>query len=124
RLHHPRAAMSVHRCFDLKAAAGGAMFSVDRKQFGPNFVFGTAIAAYQIEGGQTDGRGPSIWDSFATTPGNVKNADTGAVACDHYNRWPEDLDLIRDGGFDGYRFSFAWPRLIPDGTGAVNQAGL
>jgi beta-glucosidase len=100
------------------------MFSVDRRDFGPNFVFGTATAAYQIEGGQTEGRGPSIWDTFAATPGNVKNADDGRMACDHYNRWPEDLDLIRDGGFDGYRFSLAWPRLIPEGTGAVNQAGL
>ena len=100
------------------------MFSVDRKDFGPNFVFGAATAAYQIEGGQTDGRGSCIWDTFAATPGNVKNADDGREATDHYNRWPEDLDLIRDGGFDGYRFSFAWPRLIPEGTGAVNQAGL
>ena len=100
------------------------MFSVDRRDFGPNFVFGAATAAYQIEGGQTDGRGPCIWDTFAATPGNVKNADDGRIACDHYNRWPEDLDLIRDGGFEGYRFSLAWPRLIPEGTGAVNQAGL
>jgi beta-glucosidase len=100
------------------------MFSVDRGQFGPNFVFGTATAAYQIEGGQIDGRGPCIWDTFAATPGNVKNADDGKVACDHYNRWPQDLDLIRDGGFGGYRFSLAWPRLIPEGTGAINQAGL
>jgi beta-glucosidase len=100
------------------------MFSVDRGQFGPNFVFGAATAAYQIEGGQLDGRGPCIWDSFAATPGNVKNLDDGATACDHYNRWPEDLDLIRDAGFDAYRFSLAWPRLIPGGTGAVNQAGI
>jgi beta-glucosidase len=100
------------------------MFSVNRNAFGPNFVFGAATAAYQIEGGHTDGRGPCIWDTFAATPGNVKNADTGAVACDHYNRWPEDLDLIRDGGFDAYRFSFAWPRLIPEGTGAVNDKGI
>jgi beta-glucosidase len=100
------------------------MFSVDRGQFGPNFVFGTATAAYQIEGGQIDGRGPCIWDTFAATPGNVKKADDGRIACDHYNRWPGDLDLIRDGGFDGYRFSLAWPRLIPEGTGAVNQAGI
>ena len=100
------------------------MFSVDRGQFGPNFVFGTATAAYQIEGGRVDGRGPCIWDTFAATPGNVKNADDGRTACDHYNRWPEDLDLIRDGGFDGYRFSIAWPRLFPEGTGAINQAGL
>ncbi len=100
------------------------MFSVDRGQFGPSFVFGTATAAYQIEGGQVDGRGPCIWDTFAATPGNVKNADDGKTACDHYNRWAEDLDLIRDGGFDGYRFSIAWPRLIPEGTGTVNQAGI
>ena len=77
------------------------MFSVERGQFGPNFVFGAATAAYQIEGGQTDGRGTAIWDTFAATPGNVKNADDGRTADDHYHRWPEDLDLIRDGGFDG-----------------------
>lgn len=100
------------------------MFSHNRADFGPDFVFGVAMAAHQIEGGQTDGRGSSIWDTFAATPGNVKNADTGKIACDHYNRWAEDLDLIRDGGFDAYRFSFAWPRLIPDGTGALNPAGF
>ena len=100
------------------------MFSVNRQEFGPGFVFGAATSAYQIEGGHTDGRGPSIWDTFAATPGNVQGLDDGAVACDHYNRWPEDLDLIRDGGFDAYRFSFAWPRLIPEGIGAVNQAGI
>ena len=100
------------------------MFSVERGDFGPAFTFGTATAAYQIEGGHTDGRSSCIWDTFAATPGNVKNRDTGAVACDHYNRWPEDLDLIRDAGFDAYRFSFAWPRLIPEGTGAANPAGL
>jgi beta-glucosidase len=100
------------------------MFSVERKDFGPNFLFGAATAAYQIEGGQTDGRGSSIWDTFAATPGNVKNLDDGRMACDHYNRWPGDLDLLRDGGFDAYRFSLAWPRLIPAGTGAANQAGI
>ncbi|MEO6396365.1 MAG: GH1 family beta-glucosidase [Devosia sp.] len=100
------------------------MFSVDRQGFGPNFLFGAATAAYQIEGGQIDGRGPCIWDSFAATPGNVKNADDGRIACDHYNRWPEDLDLVRDGGFGAYRFSLAWPRLIPEGIGGVNQKGL
>ena len=62
------------------------MFSVERGQFGPDFVFGTATSSYQIEGGQIDGRGTSIWDTFSATPGNVKNADTGAIACDHYNR--------------------------------------
>ena len=100
------------------------MFSFDRQQFGPRFTFGAATAAYQIEGGQMDGRGPSIWDSFSATPGNVRNGDTGRNACNHYELWPADLDLIRDAGFDAYRFSFAWPRLIPEGTGAVNAAGL
>jgi beta-glucosidase len=100
------------------------MFSVNRKDFGPNFTFGAATAAYQIEGGQTDGRGSSIWDTFSATPGNIKDGSGGLIACDHYNRWPEDLDLMRDAGFDAYRFSIAWPRVIPEGTGAVNQAGL
>jgi beta-glucosidase len=100
------------------------MFSVERREFGPNFVFGAATAAFQIEGAQIDGRGQCIWDTFAATPGNVKNADDGREACDHYNRWPEDLDLIRDGGFDAYRFSIAWPRIIPEGTGAINEKGL
>lgn len=100
------------------------MFSVDRKAFGPNFIFGTATASYQIEGGQTDGRGSSIWDTFSATPGNVNNGDTGAVADDHYHRWAEDLDLMADAGFDAYRFSIAWPRLLPEGTGAVNDEGL
>jgi beta-glucosidase len=100
------------------------MFSVNRSDFGHNFVFGAATAAYQIEGGQTDGRGSAIWDTFARTPGNVKRADDGTTATDHYNRWPEDLDLVRDGGFDAYRFSIAWPRLIPNGTGEINQKGL
>ena len=78
-----------------RAITGWVMFSVERKDFGPNFVFGTATAAYQIEGGQTDGRGSAIWDTFAKTPGNVKGADDGTTATDHYNRWPEDLDLIQ-----------------------------
>jgi len=100
------------------------MFSVKRREFGADFVFGAATAAYQIEGGQTDGRGSCIWDTFAATPGNTKNGESGQTACDHYARWPEDLDLIKDAGFDAYRFSFAWPRLIPDGTGSVNAKGL
>jgi beta-glucosidase len=100
------------------------MFSVQRKDFGKEFVFGVATAAYQIEGGQTDGRGSSIWDTFAATPGNTKNGESGRVACDHYNRWGDDLDLIAAGGFDAYRFSFAWPRIVPEGTGSVNEKGL
>lgn len=100
------------------------MFSIDRRDFGPDFTFGVATAAYQIEGAQGHGRGQSIWDTFSSTPGNVRNGDTGRDACKHYDLWPQDLDLIRDGGFDAYRFSFAWPRLIPEGTGAINQEGV
>jgi beta-glucosidase len=100
------------------------MFSVQRKDFGKDFVFGAATAAYQIEGGQVDGRESSIWDSFAATPGNTKNGESGVVACDHYGRWRTDLDLIKNAGFDAYRFSFAWPRLIPNGTGSVNPEGI
>jgi beta-glucosidase len=100
------------------------VFSVQRKDFGENFVFGAATAAYQIEGGQVDGRGSSIWDSFAATPGNTKNGESGQVACDHYQRWPGDLDLIQNAGFGAYRFSFAWPRLLPLGTGTPNAKGV
>jgi hypothetical protein len=104
--------------------ARGQMFSTQRADFGPGFTFGVATAAYQIEGGQTDGRGSSIWDSFAATPGNTKNGDSGRVACDHYNRWAEDLDLIRDAGFGAYRFSFAWPhaqRQLPSLSAATRR---
>jgi beta-glucosidase len=100
------------------------MFSVQRSDFGQDFVFGVATAAYQIEGGQLDGRQSSIWDTFAATPGNTRNGESGATACDHYFRWKNDLDLIREGGFDAYRFSFAWPRLLPEGTGPLNPQGV
>ncbi len=93
--------------------------------FPKGFVWGTATASYQIEGAATeDGRGESIWDRFSHTPGNVLNGDTGDVADDHYHRWPEDLQLIKALGANAYRFSIAWPRIIPDGIGAVNDAGL
>lgn len=99
-------------------------FTHKRADFGEDFLFGAATAAYQIEGGHTEGRGSSIWDTFAATPGNVVNGDNGKYACDHYNRYNEDLDLLADAGFDAYRFSFAWPRIIPAGTGQVNSRGL
>ena len=89
------------------------------------FTFGVATAAYQIEGAvHEDGRGPSIWDTFSHTPGRVAGGDTGDVACDHYHRYAEDVALMRELGVDSYRFSVAWPRVQPDGSGAVNQAGL
>jgi len=91
----------------------------------PDFVWGAATAAYQIEGAvDEDGRAPSIWDTFSRTPGKVAGGDTGDVACDHYHRWTEDLDLMKALDLDSYRFSIAWPRIIPDGAGAVNAAGL
>jgi beta-glucosidase len=89
------------------------------------FVWGAATAAFQIEGAtRADGRGESIWDRFASVPGNVRNGDTGDPACEHYYRWREDLDLMRSLGLQGYRFSISWPRIQPDGRGRVNQAGL
>jgi beta-glucosidase len=93
--------------------------------FPPDFVWGAATAAYQVEGAAgEDGRGESIWDRFSATPGKTVNGDTGAVACDSYHRHAEDLRLIRELGLDAFRFSISWPRIIPDGQGRVNQAGL
>ena len=93
--------------------------------FPPGFVWGAATAAYQIEGAiEADGRGVSIWDHFCATPGKVRNGDSGAVACDFYRRFPEDIALMRELGLDSFRFSIAWPRVLPDGTGRVNEAGL
>ncbi|MEU8248029.1 GH1 family beta-glucosidase [Nonomuraea sp. NPDC048916] len=89
------------------------------------FLWGTATAAYQIEGAVSeDGRGVSIWDTFAHEPGRVRDGHTGDVACDHYHRWREDLELMTELGVNAYRFSIAWPRIQPDGTGAANSAGL
>lgn len=94
-------------------------------QFPPSFVWGTATASYQIEGGaQEDGRGESIWDRFSHTPGKIEDGSTGDVACDHYHRWPQDIAMMRDLGLKAYRFSIAWPRILPQGRGPVNQAGI
>ena len=93
--------------------------------FPPDFLWGAATASYQIEGAVTeDGRGESIWDRFSHTPGAVENGHTGDVACDHYHRWPADLDLMQDVGLSAYRFSIAWPRIYPQGGGLINQRGL
>ncbi|HEY6759715.1 MAG TPA: GH1 family beta-glucosidase [Baekduia sp.] len=89
------------------------------------FRFGAATAAYQIEGSTlADGRGESIWDRYAHTPGMVANGDTGDVACDHYRRWRADLDLMSSLNVESYRFSIAWPRILPTGNGTINQRGL
>nr|WP_269856428.1 GH1 family beta-glucosidase [Streptomyces sp. RPT161] len=104
--------MTEHRVDDLAA-------------FPADFLWGVATSAYQIEGAAgDDGRAPSIWDTFCRTPGKVANGDTGDVACDHYHRWREDIALMRELGVTAYRFSVAWPRVVPLGDGRVNRAGL
>jgi beta-glucosidase len=93
--------------------------------FPPDFLWAAATAAYQIEGAASaDGRRPSVWDTFSHEPGRISDGSTGDVACDHYHRWPEDVGLMSDLGLTGYRFSVAWPRIQPSGTGAANPAGI
>jgi beta-glucosidase len=93
--------------------------------FPDGFLWGVATSSYQIEGAwDEDGRGESIWDQFAHTPGTTRNGDTGDVACDHYRRWPEDIALMADLGIQAYRFSTSWPRILPNGRGEVNTKGL
>jgi beta-glucosidase len=93
--------------------------------FPPDFVWGVATSSYQIEGAwDEDGRSESIWDRFSHTPGKIKDGGTGDVACDHYHRWREDIALMQRLGIKSYRFSIAWPRILPDGRGRINQAGL
>ena len=95
------------------------------RAFPSDFVWGAATAAYQVEGAATeDGRGESIWDRFSATPGKVVNGATGAVACDTYHRYAEDIGLMRSLGIGAFRLSVAWPRILPEGRGRVNQAGL
>jgi beta-glucosidase len=88
-----------------------------------NFIWGVSTSSYQIEGAaREDGRGPSIWDTFCHA--GRAQGDTGDVACDHYHRFAQDIALMRDLGVDAYRFSVAWPRLLPSGRGAANELGL
>ncbi|WP_424943404.1 GH1 family beta-glucosidase [Aliiroseovarius crassostreae] len=98
--------------------------ALHRSDFPPDFLFGAATSAYQIEGHGRGNAGSTHWDDFAHTPGNVTRAETGAVACDHLSRWQEDLDLVRDGNFDVYRFSLSWARILPQGFGSPNALGL
>ncbi|MBL1174120.1 GH1 family beta-glucosidase [Pantanalinema sp. GBBB05] len=93
--------------------------------FPTDFMWGTATAAYQIEGAvQEDGRKPSVWDTFSATKGRTVNGDTGAIACDHYHLYESDVKLMAELGIRHYRFSIAWPRIVPDGRGQVNEAGV
>ena len=93
--------------------------------FPDSFVWGTATAAYQIEGSpDVDGKGPSVWDTFTHLEGKVLTGETGDVAADHYRRWESDLDLMAELGVNAYRFSVSWPRVVPDGDGGLEQRGL
>jgi beta-glucosidase len=101
----------------------------DRSGAGPgfpgDFVWGAATSAYQIEGAaEEEGRGESIWDRFSATPGKIATGETGRVACDSFHRYADDIRLMRELGLTGYRFSIAWPRVVPEGRGAPNPAGL
>jgi beta-glucosidase len=94
-------------------------------RFPPEFVWGAATSAYQIEGSPlADGAGPSIWQRFSHSPGKTANGETGDVACDHYNRYRDDVALMRDLGLSAYRFSISWSRVLPEGTGRINEKGL
>lgn len=94
-------------------------------EFPKNFVWGAGASSYQIEGAwNEDGKSDSIWDVFCRKPGAIFRGQTGEVACDHYHRWKEDVALMRELGLKAYRFSVSWPRILPDGTGAVNEKGL
>jgi beta-glucosidase len=93
--------------------------------FPDDFLWGTATAAYQIEGGwKEDGKGPSIWDTFSHIPGKINHGDNGDIGCDHYHRMEEDINLMGDLGYPAYRFSISWPRIIPDSSGKINSQGL
>src|SRR5215470_7959646 len=95
------------------------------RSFPSDFTWGTATAAYQIEGAaHADGRGESIWDRFCRLPGAIEDGSNGDVACDHYHRFRDDIELMKSLGLKAYRFSIAWPRILPDGRGRVNEAGL
>lgn len=99
--------------------------AIRRTDFPQDFLWGCSTSSFQIEGAaDIDGRVPSIWDSFAAQPGKIRDGSDAKVACDHYHRWPEDLDIARSLGLNSYRFSISWPRVISDATGTINEAGL
>ncbi|MBE9460929.1 beta-glucosidase [Dyadobacter sp. UP-52] len=98
---------------------------LSRKDFGVDFKWGTATAAFQVEGAVTEhGRGPSIWDTFTSQKGKIKNGHHAEIACDFYNRYEADLELVAELGFKEFRFSLSWSRILPDGTGKINQSGI
>jgi beta-glucosidase len=96
-----------------------------RADFGADFLWGVATAAYQIEGAwNADGKGPSVWDTFSHRKGKIKTGENGDTACDFYHRYPEDIALLKDLGIPNFRFSVAWSRIFPEGKGAVNEKGV
>ncbi len=105
--------------------ARGSIAITQRRKLPHDFVWGVSTSSYQIEGAtDIDGRGPSVWDTYCKVPGHIANGDTGDVACDHYHRYAEDIALMRRLRIHAYRFSVAWPRVLPKGRGAVNESGL
>lgn len=109
----------------LKAMGYFAPSELSKSAFGDDFLWGVATAAYQIEGAwNTDGKGPSVWDTFSHKKKNIKTGENGDVACDFYNSYAQDIDFIKQMNMQVFRFSTAWSRIIPNGTGAVNQKGL
>jgi beta-glucosidase len=111
--------------FGTKLTLQPGSAAAEEGAFPADFVWGASTSSYQIEGAvDVDGRGKSIWDTFSHSPGRTKNGDTGDVACDHYHRWAQDIEWLARGGFNAYRFSTAWPRILPSGVGAVEHRGL
>src|SRR4051794_10095937 len=106
-------------------ADSGARNRTASSGFPNSFLWGTATSSYQVEGAvNEDGRGPSIWDRFTHTPGTISDNSNGDTAADHFHRYKEDIQLMKALGTKAYRFSIAWPRIFPEGTGAANQKGL
>lgn len=102
-----------------------AVENISRASFPQGFVFGTASSAYQYEGAvKEDGRGPSIWDKFAHSFGKITDFSNADVAVDQYHLYDGDIQLMKDMGMDAYRFSISWPRIFPNGSGQINQAGV
>jgi beta-glucosidase len=121
------AALAPAALTNLATSASGqiAQSTATPRSFPKGFLWGSATASYQVEGAvNEDGRGPSIWDTFSHTPGKTNNGDTGDVADDHYHRYKEDVQLMKDLGLKTYRFSVAWPRVFPQGSATPNPKGL
>lgn len=114
-----------NRCKNELCLSQSSSSTMTSYQFPENFIWGVATSSYQIEGAvEEDGRQPSVWDTFCIIPGRIRDGATGTVACDHYHRFADDIQLMASLGIKHYRFSIAWSRIIPDGRGQVNEAGI